>query len=530
MSETYDYIVVGGGSGGCAVAARLTEDPNISVCLLESGSADTSPFIHIPFGTVALLPGKHCNWAFETVPQKGLNGRRGYQPRGKTLGGSGSINAMIYIRGHHSDYDDWAAAGATGWGWNDVLPWFKKSEHNERGGDAWHGSGGPLNVADVKSDLGISPDFVKAAIQAGHRHNPDFNGAEQEGVGMYQVTQKNGRRWSPARAYLSLAEGRKNLTVLTKAHALRLVLEGKTCTGVEAQVNGKRTTLRAKREVLLAGGAFGTPQLLLLSGIGPGEEITKHGIALRHELPGVGRNLQDHPDYVAGWKSTHKQTVGLSLGGGLDVLRGIGPYRNQGRGVLTTNFAEAGGFLKTEAGLTRPDIQLHFVTGIVEDHARKMHFTRGYSCHVCVLRPKSRGSVTLANANPLAAPLIDPNFLGEEDDVKVLLKGLRMTLDIMHRSPLDPYRGPSLYAEKDKSDAELVALLRQRTDTVYHPVGTCRMGMDEMAVVDPQLRVRGIAGLRVVDASVYPTLIGGNTNAPTMMIGERAADFIRRGN
>lgn len=524
----FDYLVVGGGSGGCAVASRLSEDPGVTVCLLEAGPADTSGFVHVPFGTVALLPGPFHNWAYKTEPQPGLDGRRGYQPRGKVLGGSGSINAMIYIRGHHSDYADWNAA-APGWGWDDVFPHFLRGEHNERGANAWHATGGPLNVADVKSGIGVTQAFLDAGRQAGHAINPDFNGAEQEGIGPYQVTQKNGRRWSPARAYLSLAEGRRNLTVLTRARALRLILDGKACTGVEALVGGQPTTLRAKREVVLAGGAFASPQLLMLSGIGPGDELAAHGIPLRHELPGVGARLQDHIDYAANWTSSHPQTVGLSPGGAVDLLRGIGPFRREGRGILTTNFAEAGGFLCTDPGLSRPDIQLHFVVGIVDDHSRKPHLTRGYSCHVCVLRPKSEGRLRLASADPLAAPRIDPGFLNAEEDARVLLKGLRMTLDIMARPAFADFRGRNLYREDDLDDDALMRLIRRRADTVYHPVGTCRMGRDDMAVVDPQLRVHGIEGLRIADASIYPTLIGGNTNAPTMMVGERAADFIRRG-
>ncbi len=523
----FDYIVVGGGSGGCAVASRLSEDPAVSVCLLEAGPADTSGFVHVPFGTVAMLPTSFNNWAYKTEPQPGLDGRRGYQPRGKVLGGSGSINAMIYIRGHHSDYEDWAAH-APGWGWQEVLPYFLRSEHNERGADEWHGSGGPLNVADVRSGIGITPAFLDAGVQAGHVLNPDFNGPSQEGVGMYQVTQKNGRRWSPARAYLSLADGRSNLTVLTSTRALRLRLDGKTCTGVDVLVRGKQETLKAKREVVLAGGAFASPQLLLLSGIGPAGELARHGIPLRHELPGVGANLQDHIDYVADWTSPHPQTVGLSPGGAIDLIKGIGPFRREGRGILTTNFAEAGGFLKTNTALSRPDIQLHFVVGIVDDHARKPHITRGYSCHVCVLRPRSRGSLRLTSADPLAAPRIDPGFLSEEEDARVLHKGVRMVLDIMGQPALDPFRGKNLYGEDRLDDDALRRLIRRRADTVYHPVGTCRMGTDDMAVVDPQLRVHGLTGLRIADASIYPTLIGGNTNAPTMMIGERAADFIRK--
>jgi len=522
----FDYVVIGAGSGGCALAARLSEDPAVTVCLVEAGRRDDSALIHCPFGAAVILPSPlFYNWAFKTVPQSGLNGRRGYQPRGKVLGGSSSINAMVYIRGHAGDYDDWAALGNAGWSWAEVLPVFKRMEHNERGADGFHGTGGPLNVADPLAPHPLSRAFVEAGVQAGFRRNPDFNGAEQEGVGLYQVTQKDGRRWSAAQAYLRAAEGRPNLTVLTKARALRLRTEGKACAGVQTT----HGPLRARRETIVACGTFGSPQLLLLSGIGPRAQIEPHGIALVHELPGVGCNLRDHIDFISGYRTSCTDLLGYSARGLLNMARAFAEYRRSARGPMRSNFAEAGGFLKTAPGLERPDVQLHFIIGLIDDHARKRHFRLGYSCHVCVLRPKSTGSVALASADPLAAPRIDPAFLAAPEDLASLAEGARTMWRILEQPALAPFRGDSLYGAPQASPGNLEQMLRERADTVYHPVGTCKMGSDPMAVVDARLRVRGIERLRVADASVMPTLIGGNTNAASMMIGERAADFIRAG-
>ncbi|MBI2754815.1 MAG: GMC family oxidoreductase N-terminal domain-containing protein [Betaproteobacteria bacterium] len=518
----FDYVVVGGGSAGCALAARLSENPAVSVCLAEAGGEGRSFLIDTPVMLAVTVPRRLHNWAFETVPQPGLGGRKGYQPRGKGLGGSSAINAMVYIRGHAQDYDDWAAAGNRGWAWRDVLPIFKRSEHNERGGDALHGSGGPLNVADLRSPNPSAIAFVDAGVQAGNPRNPDFNGASQHGVGLYQVTQKNGRRWSAARAYLDPAAGRPNLTVVTRAHALRLIVEGKACLGVETT----HGALHARRETIVCAGSFGSPQLLLLSGIGPRGELEPHGIALRHELPGVGRNLQDHPDYVIGYLSNAPGLLGLTVRGLTNLAKGYVEYRRTGSGILSSNIAEAGAFLKSDAQLERPDLQLHYTIGLVADHGRDRTPRYGFSCHVCVLRPKSRGRVRLASPDPFAAPRIDPAFLAVEEDARLLLRGVKMTLEILGQRALAPFRGANVFGEEGASDTTLAALIRDRADTLYHPVGTCRMGTDEWAVVDPELRVRGIERLRVADASIMPALIGGNTNAPTIMIAEKAAELI----
>ncbi|QBR03929.1 GMC family oxidoreductase [Paraburkholderia pallida] len=528
MNQQFDYIIVGGGSGGCVVAGRLSEDPNIEVCVLEAGGDGNSTVVKVPAGAVAMMPTRLNNWAFDTVPQAGLGGRIGYQPRGKTLGGSSAINAMVYIRGHRSDYDHWASLGNNGWSYDDVLPYFRLSEHNERFDDAWHGRSGPLWVSDLRTDNPFQARYLEAARQAGLPLTDDFNGAQQEGIGIYQVTQKQGERWSAARAYLHPHIGqRDNLTVATHTQVRRILFEGKRAVGVEVLQHGTVRTMRARREVVLAAGALQTPQLLMLSGIGPMQELARAGIQTVQHLPGVGRNLQDHPDFVFGYSTRSFDTMGVSLGGSMRMLGEILRFRRERRGMLTSNFAEGGGFLKTQPGLDAPDIQLHFVVALVDNHARRMRLGHGFSCHVCLLRPRSRGSVTLRSNDPLAAPLIDPAFFDDPRDIEDMVAGFKITRGLMQMPALARWARRDLFTSHVKTDDDIRAALRQRTDTVYHPVGTCRMGQDEMAVVDPQLRVRGMDGLRIVDASVMPTLIGGNTNAPTIMIGEKAVDLIR---
>jgi choline dehydrogenase-like flavoprotein len=525
----FDYVIAGGGSAGCVLAARLSEDPAVRVCLVEAGPHDDSVLVKVPLGAALILPTKMRNWAFETVPQPGLGGRRGYQPRGKSLGGSSSINAMIYMRGHPSDYDDWTARGATGWGWKDVLPYFLRTEHNERGAGDLHGSGGPLNVADIRSPNPFARLFVEAAVQAGLPANDDFNGPQQEGAGFYQVTQKEGERWSAARAYLHPAMRRPNLAVMTETTALRVVFDGRRATGLEVQRGGRREMLRAAKEILLCAGALQSPQLLMCSGIGPAGHLRENGIAVVCDAPEAGGNLQDHLDYIAGRRVDSTDLLGVSARGGVRLVREVLRWRRERRGLLTSNGAEAGGFACSEPGLSRPDLQLHFVIGMVDDHARTMHLGHGLSLHVCVLRPESRGTVRVAGGDMHMPPVIDPQFLSAPGDLAGLVRGFRLVRRILDAPQFAPFNPKPLYPDEANvdADADIEKVLRSRADTIYHPVGTCRMGSDALSVVDPQLRVRGVENLRVVDCSVMPTLIGGNTNAPVIMIAEKAADMIR---
>jgi choline dehydrogenase-like flavoprotein len=525
----FDYVIAGGGSAGCVLAGRLSENPAVNVCLLEAGGAGDSWVVNTPAAVVLMVPAPINNWAFETVPQPGLGGRRGYQPRGRALGGSSAVNAMVYVRGHRSDYDRWAALGNAGWSYAEVLPYFRRSENNETLQGEYHGSGGPLNVAALRTGNPFQEMFFEAAQQAGFARNGDFNGAEQEGVGAYQVTQKNGERWSAARAYLHPHLSRPNLKVITGARATRVLMNGRRATGVECRISGQRKAFNAAAETLVSMGSLQSPQLLMHSGIGDAGQLKKFGIDVVHHLPGVGRNLRDHVDYVFAYRSKSLDLFGTSAGGGLRLLKEIGRYRRERRGMITTNFAEAGGFLKTEPGLPAPDVQLHFVVGVVDNHARTFHFGHGYSLHVCLLRPKSAGSVMLAGADPLAAPAIDPAFYAEPEDLEGMVRAFKLSRRILEAPALAPVRGSDMFTARVRSDDDIRATLRARSDTIYHPVGTCRMGVDGMAVVDPQLRVHGIEGLRVVDASVMPDLIGGNTNAPTIMIAEKASDLIRGG-
>ena len=519
---TYDAIIVGGGSAGCVLADRLSANRNRRVLLLEAGPNDWHPFIHMPAGIAKLVTRTHLNWDYVTEPQAALHGRRLWWPRGRVLGGSSSINAMCYMRGVPRDYDEWARmTGDERWSWKHVLPLFKRSEANARGADELHGAEGPLAVSDLRYRNVLSEAFVAAAA-ARHGANRDFNGASQEGFGFYQVTQRDGARCSTAVSFLRQARGRENLTVRTRAVAQRVLIESGRAVGVDYRHHGRLTRAQA-REVILCGGAVNSPQLLMLSGVGPADHLREHGIRVAVDSPAVGANLQDHLDIC----TLQRCTKPVSYDRLSDIAVAF-RYYTQRAGPGTSNVAEAGGFIRSSrAPDERCDLQFHFVPALLDDHGRHRLDGYGYTVHACVLRPKSRGSIRLASAGASAKPLIQPNYLGDVGDIDGMIEGAKISREILSASEFDSYRGEEIFpGAAATTDADLEAFIRRKAESIYHPVGTCRMGNDDTAVVDSELRVRGVDGLRVVDASVMPCLPGGNTNAPTIMIAERAAELI----
>ena len=520
----YDYIIVGAGSAGCVLASRLSEDPSVKVLLLEAGGEDTNKNIHMPAAFTKLFK-TACDWAYYTEPEAQMANRSLYWPRGKVLGGSSSMNAMIYIRGHRHDYDQWRDLGNPGWGYQAVLPYFKKSEDQEHGPSEYHGVGGPLRVCDQRCMNPISEAFLQATEQAGFQHNSDFNGGSQEGFGAYQVTQRQGRRNSAAVAFLRPAMSRPNLTVRTNTQAFDILLEGKRAALVSFQHGQGSIQERAEREIILCAGAIGSPQLLMLAGIGPASHLRALGIPVFCDLPGVGANLQDHP--VAPVAFECSQPISLASA---ETLANLVRYLAFKTGPLTSNIAEAGGFVKSSASCATPDLQYHFIPAYSVDNGFQKIKEHGYTFGTTLVRPYSKGHITLRSSNPLDAPVIHANYFTDSRDVHAMLEGIRIARAIGSTNAFTKYRKrellPGSQADNDKALREHVAKFGV---TLYHPVGTCKMGHDDTSVVDSELRVHGVDGLRVVDASVMPVIPGGNTNAPTIMIAEKAAEMIKSG-
>ena len=522
---TYDYVIVGAGSAGCVLANRLSENPNHRVLMLEAGPVDWNPFIHMPAGIAKLVGRKSINWDYYTEPEAQLGNRRLWWPRGRVLGGSSSINAMCYIRGDARDYDEWSrTVGDDRWSWQKLLPYFKRSENNTRGADEFHGNAGPLSVSDLRHHNPLSQALIDAAEICGHPRNGDFNGPTQKGFGLYQVTQKNGARCSAAAGYLQPARERKNLTVRTHAPTQRFRIESGRAVAIEFLHRGTIDRVDAN-EIIVCGGTINSPQLLMLSGVGPADHLREHGISVANDLPSVGENLQDHLDICTLQRSTKPITYDR-LSDTLVALQYL--WKRSGPG--TSNIAEAGGFVRTKfAEDDRCDMQFHFVPALLDDHGRHRMDGYGYTLHACALRPKSRGTIRLQSSDPNAKAAIRANYLSDANgyDLKILIEGLKLSREILAASPFDDVRGDELFPGKPvQSNLDIENFIRRKAETIYHPVGTCRMGDDDGAVVDSQLRVRGIDGLRVVDASVMPALPGGNTNAPTIMIAEVAAGIM----
>jgi choline dehydrogenase len=516
----FDYVIVGAGSAGCVLANRLSEDPDVQVLLLEAGPPDVKENVHVPLGYLKLAA-TDVDWDYHSAPEPHCDGRRIPLPRGKVLGGSSSINAMVYIRGNRLDYDDW---GVPGWSSADLLPYFLKAEDNERGASEWHGAGGPLPVSEERSGNLISRAFVDAGVQAGLARNEDFNGAEQDGVGLYQVTQRDGMRASAAVAYLHPAMERPNLTVMPYMLAERVLFDGNRAVGVQASQLGQAQEFRAEREVILCGGAYNSPQLLMLSGIGPAEHLTLREVEVLLDQPAVGANLSDHPATQLVWTTPEPESLLLAL-----EPAALEEYEATRTGPFTSNLAEAGGFARVASDAPAPDVQFHVAPVHIVDEGMSDPEAHGVWVSPCLLTPQSRGSVRLASSDPTAKPIVRNEFYSVGDDMQRMIAALRLTLDICGRPAMSPYCAEPFNTPLGDTDEAIRAHVARTTFAVYHPVGTCRMGADAEAVVDEQLRVNGIEGLRVIDASVMPAVPRGNTNAPTIAVAERAADLIRQG-